>query len=143
MMKNSQTIGATLTILAAILFMAGNVQAAKMMDGMSMDVKSVGDRALEAVGEPLMFVPATPATDISVVKTRCVDGFAVVYFNKDSDEYTTRKECAEASGGTAEVSRRVDPVSNGQGGKKCPGGTEEYINCTPTQPLPCCYTIKD
>lgn len=143
MTQNTQKIGVILSMLTAILFMSGNVQAAKMMDGMSMDVKSVEARALEAVGEPLMFVPATPATDISVVKTRCVDGFAVVYFNKDSDEYTTRKECSEASGGTAVLSRRVNPVSNGQGGKKCPGGTEEYINCTPSQPLPCCYTIKD
>lgn len=128
----SEKVGTTLAILTATLFMAGNVYA-----------KSMDTTPMEATGETKIFIPATPATDISVAKTRCEDGFVVVYFNNDSEEYPTKKICSEATGGTATSSRRVNPVSNGQGGKKCPGGTEEYVNCTPTQPLPCCFTIAD
>lgn len=121
MNMNYRKVGAVLAIFAVMLFTVGTVHA-------------------RSAGEPAKFVPATPATDISVSKTKCVNGFAVVYFNKDSQEYPTKKACSEATGGTAAGSRRVNPTNNGQGGKKCPSGTTEYTNCTPVQPLPCCYT---
>lgn len=121
MRMNSRKIGAVMVIFAVMLLAAGTLHA-------------------KQAGEPAEFVPATPATNIGVVKTVCVNGFAVVYFNKDSQEYPTKKPCTEGTGGTAAGSRRVNPTNNGQGGKKCPTGTTEYQNCTPVQPLPCCYT---
>ena len=95
---------------------------------------------VQSAGTLPQFVPATPGTDIGVGKTKCVNGFAVVYFNRDNEGYPTKKACSEGTGGTAATSRRVKPTNDGQGGKKCPSGTTEYTSCTPVQPLPCCYT---
>ena len=118
-----------LITLSIIIFLAaGTACAGSSMKAGSMD------------GTLPRFDPGTPATDIGVAKTMCVNGFAEVYFNKDAAAYATKKVCSEASGGTAANSRRVEPTNNGQGGKKCPSGTTEYTGCTPVHPLPCCYT---
>jgi hypothetical protein len=126
---NVRMVCAVLVMFSAMLLAVEAVHA-----------KPMGEPAMTSVGEPAMFIPGTPATDISVARTRCVNGFAVVYFNKDGMEYPTKKACSEATGGTAANSRRVNPTNDGQGGKKCPSGTTEYQNCTPVNPLPCCYT---
>jgi len=122
MNNNGRKVCAVLAMFTAMLFAVGTVHAKPGM------------------GEPAMFNPGTPATDIGVARTKCVNGFAVVYFNKDGMEYPTKKACSEATGGTATNSRRVNPTNDGQGGKKCPTGTTEYQNCTPVNPQPCCYT---